>query len=47
MSKSADLKLIDKAFYALERALESRADRDWRTYFQQNIDEEKGHRRMK
>ena len=46
MTKRQDLQLIDKAFYALERALESKADRDWRTYFQQNVEEEKGHRRF-
>lgn len=46
MSKTSDLQLIDKAFYALERALESKADRDWRTYYQQNLDEEKDHRRF-
>lgn len=47
MSKRESLALIDKAYYALERALESKADRDWRTYYQQNLDEEKGHRRFK
>lgn len=44
MAKRQDLETIEKAFYALDRALES--GRDFNTYYQQNLEEERGHRRF-
>jgi len=44
MSKHQDVELIDKAFYALTRALES--GRDFETYYRQNQSEERDHRRF-
>ncbi len=44
MTKRANLQLIDKAFFAIERALES--DRDFDTFFRQVMSEEKDHRRF-